>query len=126
MLMTYVHEEETDEKLKLPHIHVISGFSSPIIHIAPFEEQTKEKKIKEKSEIGSIIDYLKEKKVLSEEDKERISIILNLTNDIKELCKDGVDMVKTDVSFFYKLIKSRWEQAIDDIKDIDSADKNEI
>jgi hypothetical protein len=125
MQMTYRREGEKSEKTKLPHIHVISGFSSPIIQIAPFEESEQKKK-KEKSEIGSIIDYLKEKKVLSEEDKERISIILNLTNDIKDLCKDGVEMVKTDVNFFYKLIKNKWETAINDIKDIDSVGKHEI
>jgi hypothetical protein len=130
MQMTFIREdEETKQKVSLPHIHVTSGFTSPIIHIAPFEEvheESEKTKKKEKSEIGSIIDYLKEKKVLSEEDKERISIILNLTNDIKDLCKDGVDMVKTDVNFFYKLIKKKWEQAVNDIKDIDSVGKNEL
>ncbi len=115
-------QDVAEEKKKLPHVHLTRSVSLNV-RTLPFE--TSELSIREIDEMKSLIDYLKEKKVLSELDKQRISIILNVTNEIKDLCKFGIKMMATDMKFFYKMIQEKWENAVKEINSLNNLPENE-
>jgi hypothetical protein len=131
-------EEETPAKIEKPSEHEEKP-EKTIETSEKLEEQTKtksteEEKPKEKSEesigqeikekvhmeLQELINYLHEhrnilEETLSEEDKNRIKIVLDVAKDMKSLCKEAVDTLKSDLMEFYNIGKSKWEKALDEL-----------
>jgi hypothetical protein len=77
-------------------------------------------------EFEDLISYLNEHKAvieeaLTDEDKKRIKIIVNLGRDLKILYKDTIETIKADLVKYYEAFRSKWENTMQDLNKLQEA-----
>ena len=55
---------------------------------------------------------------LSEEDKNKIELVLNAAKDFKTLFEDALDSLKDDLLHFYSLTRNKFSSALSEITSI--------
>lgn len=123
---------ETREKLVDEYHKLKSDFERDLDikaeKIRELNEQTVAS-IEEESEnafnLDTLVKYLNDNKTVLEEnmnddDRERMQSVLNISKDIKSLCKEAIDTLKIDLMAFYNLGKSKFTNAIEELGKITS------
>jgi hypothetical protein len=95
------------------HIEKAFNFSSSSLDIASNK--------KTEDHMRRVIDCFRDKKSLSDEERKRMSIILNAANDIKDLCMEKFEIVSSDDNdLFCKMIREKWDRAVDEMSQLNS------
>lgn len=77
----------------------------------------------------TLVKYLNDNKTIlkenmNEDDRKRLQNVLDLSKDIKSLCKEAIDTLKLDLMAFYNMSKNKFSAAINEITNITSFGDN--
>ena len=102
------------------HVHIEKSVSNNIINFSSSELDMPA--MKQIDHVKKVIDCLSENKntLSSDDDRQRMSIILNATNEIKDMCMDQFQKDSSNHDLFCKMIKEKWDRAVDEMSELNS------
>jgi hypothetical protein len=103
------------------HVHIEKSVSNSIVNFSSSELDIP--CMKQTDHMRKVIDSFRDmNKSISDEQRKRMSIILNVANDIKDLCMEQFEIVSSDNDLFCKMIGEKWDRAVNEMSELSSKD----